>query len=114
MRPYILVLFILSSFIAFSQEKVDSLQVFFHQGKSDIDLTLSGNGNRINPYATKLQSINADSLYKINRIVYFAGGSPEGSRATNARLSNERAASVANYLHFPQFQLKEGYLRELY
>lgn len=104
MRPYILVLFILSSFIAFSQEKVDSLQVFFHQGKSDIDLTLSGNGNRINPYATKLQSINADSLYKINRIVYFAGGSPEGSRATNARLSNERAASVANYLHqYAQF-----------
>ncbi len=51
-----------------------------------------------------MQSINADSLYKINRIVYFAGGSPEGSRATNARLSNERATSVANYLHrYAQF-----------
>lgn len=104
MKPYLLVLFILSSFIVFAQEKVDSLQVFFHQGKSDIDLSFSENGSRINPYAQKLQSINADSLYKINRIVYFAGGSPEGSRATNARLSNERAASVANYLHqYAQF-----------
>ena len=104
MKPYLLVLFILSSFIVFAQEKVDSLQVFFHQGKSDIDLSFSENGSRINPYAQKLQSINADSLYKINRIVYFAGGSPEGSRATNARLSNERAASVAKYLHqYAQF-----------
>ena len=47
MKPYILILFILTSLVTFSQEKVDSLQVFFRQGKSDIDLAFSENGSAL-------------------------------------------------------------------
>lgn len=101
MRKVFLILTLLCSggFIASAQTMVDTLQIFFRQGQSQWSPEYMGNSDRFTPFSQKLASLDSDSTIAVSKVVYIAGGSPEGSRRVNERLSKERASRIAEMLH---------------
>lgn len=84
-----------------SQQKYDvkdSVKIFFRQGKTNLDPTLSGNQWALNRIADTLRSSYADSAYQLRKILVVGTASPEGSTGINRWLSEKRADVLFNHL----------------
>ena len=60
-----------------AQEKRDSVRIYFHQGKVNIDTCLLDNGNEMERFAKICSALN-DSVRLIRKIQIIGGASPEG------------------------------------
>lgn len=84
----------------YAQADIDTLEVYFRQGYSTWDAAFKENGQRMEKFIERIKKLQEKSdEYKILRIHYLAGASPEGSVAGNKRLSQRRAATVTEQLH---------------
>lgn len=99
------IFFVLAVFLsicrAFAQESVlvDTCRanVYFRQGSSVFEPSLSGNEQRMSALVGKLQNLQLDSLCKIKSIRIVAGASPEGNTDYNRQLSKQRAIQISDY-----------------
>lgn len=84
------------------------IQVFFRQGKTDLDMGYMGNRKSFDQFIKAISpmvtgTITADEngrhvLSKVSEIHIVAGASPEGSSELNQKLSEERAESIRKAL----------------
>ena len=80
-----------------AQEKRDSVRIYFHQGKVNIDTCLLDNGNEMERFAKICSALN-DSVRLIRKIQIIGGASPEGGELLNGRLSEKRAEVLWRYI----------------
>ena len=80
-----------------AQEKRDSVRIYFHQGKVNIDTCLLDNGNEMERFAKICSALN-DSVRLIRKIQIIGGASPEGGGLLNGRLSEKRAEVLWRYI----------------
>ena len=78
----------------FAQELQDSVSIYFHQGKTNIDLHFRQNGQVLNHIRTN----RPDSSFVIRKILIIGGASPEGSIPLNRWLSEQRAENLFAYI----------------
>ena len=75
-------------------EKSDTLQVYFHQGESEVDTLLKGNKRTLR---------SLDSLFNgndnLSRLQIVGGASPEGGVNLNYNLSEKRAERILSLLN---------------
>ena len=74
------------------------VRVYFEQGSSALDPSLSGNGERLNALLDTLRALRRDTLCVIESVRIAAGTSPDGRSDYNKRLSQDRTSSVAAWL----------------
>lgn len=70
----------------------------FHQGRSDIDTTLSDNASELKRVLRCIDDVMAREDLVLDSLVIVASCSPEGSYSSNRRLSAARSESVRNYI----------------
>lgn len=83
-----------------SQEHAsDSLEIFFHQGKSVWAPHFKDNDKRLQDFVERFRKLRENQIMsKISKIHIISGASPEGPWALNQRLSTNRAKCVQNVL----------------
>lgn len=90
-----------------SQEcRRDSVKIWFHQSKINLDPDLHSNREALRDATARLDSILSDPIrYKLGSIQFVGAASPEGSIRFNRWLSEQRAATLIgylnNYVHIP-------------
>ena len=75
--------------------------VDFAQGKADIDLNLGNNREEMGRIQGNIRDLLENEKFDLDSIVIAASASPEGSLATNDRLSARRAEAVSG--HFEKY-----------
>lgn len=73
-------------------------RVYFRQGFSALEPSLSGNAERLSALLDTLRMLRSDTLCAVGSVRIAAGTSPDGRSDYNKRLSQERASSVAAWL----------------
>lgn len=81
----------------YAQSMTDSLQIYFKQGSSALDLEFESNGDRIRRFIDHIENTRSNSFAIVN-VHYVAGASPEGTVSGNRRLAQRRASTVTDYL----------------
>ena len=77
----------------------DSVKIYFKQSRINYVPTLHGNQLALDKIADSLAIVGGDtSLYRLRRIHVVGAASPEGSIRFNKWLSEQRAATLFNYL----------------
>ena len=77
----------------------DSVKIYFRQSRINYVPTLHGNQSALDKIAYSLAIVGGDtSLYRLRRIHVVGAASPEGSIRFNKWLSEQRAATLFNYL----------------
>ena len=77
----------------------DSVKIYFRQSRINYVPTLHGNQLALDKIADSLAIVGGDtSLYRLRRIHVVGAASPEGSIRFNKWLSEQRAATLFNYL----------------
>ncbi len=77
----------------------DSVKIYFRQSRINYVPTLHGNQLALDKIADSLAIVGGDtSLYRLRRIHVVGAASPEGSIQFNKWLSEQRAATLFNYL----------------
>ena len=77
----------------------DSVKIYFKQSRINYVPTLHGNQSALDKIADSLAIVGGDtSLYRLRRIHVVGAASPEGSIRFNKWLSEQRAATLFNYL----------------
>lgn len=84
-----------SAVCACAQGSNDSIRIHFRQGRTEIDTALRDNHHALRLAADLLAG---DSLRNISSIKIIGSASPEGSVATNRRLSEQRALRLFGWL----------------
>ncbi|MDE6536212.1 MAG: DUF3575 domain-containing protein [Muribaculaceae bacterium] len=74
-------------------EIVDSVEVYFHQGRARIEPEFHSNGLRIDSLN---EFVTRDSRLRLKGVKVIGSASPEGSVAINKNLSERRAKSIFN------------------
>lgn len=72
----------------FAQEVLDSVRIYFHQGKKDIDLRLMNNGRELERFVERCSVLNNSSSL-INKVQVIGAASPEGNNDLNQKLSEK-------------------------
>ncbi len=93
------ILSILPIISASASEKVDTIKVFYNQGKSSIDSTYRDNSTALRKLDSLIYLINTDSSFVISNIKIIGSASPEGSIAINNRISKKRGSSIIQYIN---------------
>ncbi len=70
----------------------------FHQGRSDVDTSLSDNASELKRVLRCIDDVMARDDLVLDSLVIVASCSPEGSFASNRRLSAARSESVRSYI----------------
>lgn len=70
----------------------------FHQGRSDVDTSLSDNASELKRVLRCIDDVMARDDLMLDSLVIVASCSPEGSFASNRRLSAARSESVRSYI----------------
>ncbi len=70
----------------------------FHQGRSDVDTSLSGNSSELKRVLKCIDDVMARDDLVLDSLVIVASCSPEGTFASNRRLSAARSESVRSYI----------------
>lgn len=81
-----------------AEETRDSVRVYFHQGKTDIDLCLRDNRQALERICRQVSESRPDTVFSVCKIVVVGAASPEGSVELNRRLSELRAQSLFEYV----------------
>lgn len=81
-----------------NRAEAGSAKIEFMSGKSAILPNYRGNEAELRKIGTAIRQIMTDSLMTINSMLLTAYSSPDGSYASNDRLSQARALALKNYL----------------
>lgn len=96
---YILIICMFSLSVAAQTMWSDSVKIYFKQSRINYVPTLHGNQSALDKIADSLAIVGGDtSLYRLRRIHVVGAASPEGSIRFNKWLSEQRAATLFNYL----------------
>lgn len=96
---YIAFFCVLSLTVAAQTMWTDSVKIYFRQSRINYVPTLHGNQSALDKIADSLAIVGGDtSLYRLRRIHVVGAASPEGSIRFNKWLSEQRAATLFNYL----------------
>ena len=96
---YILIICMFSLSVAAQTMWSDSVKIYFKQSRINYVPTLHGNQLALDKIADSLAIVGGDtSLYRLRRIHVVGAASPEGSIRFNKWLSEQRAATLFNYL----------------
>ncbi len=87
---------VLITFVAFGQNRADSVNVYFSVGHSKFDPSLANNREVMNDFINKVRNAAADDV--IENIVVYGYASPEGRPLANERLARNRCYSIADYI----------------
>lgn len=82
----------------YDEERDNSMIVFFHQGKSDIDRYYRDNRLTLINLTAAVEMILADPNSNVERVVVAGFASPEGSFSFNDRLAFNRAVAVKQHI----------------
>jgi hypothetical protein len=74
------------------------LEVYFQRGVARVDPSFRGNEARLEQFRDGLSVLTARPGAQVQEVVVRSSVSPEGTAAVNARLSDERAQSIEQYL----------------
>lgn len=80
-----------------SQEREDSLCIYFQVNKFEIDTSFNDNGSRMNAFAEKIKWGGVSNCEKLHFVIN-ASASPEGGERPNEALALLRAESLADWL----------------
>lgn len=83
---------------AFAQSVQDSIRIYFHDGKSGLDISLLENKKSMDYLTSYLESLASDTTRQISFIRIEGNASPTGTDAINLRLSRERAEVLMEYV----------------
>ncbi|VFB14418.1 putative exported transmembrane protein [Bacteroides heparinolyticus] len=103
-RPFILLLLLLLLGHVRGQEPAsrrgsDSVRIYFRAGESFPDLSFRGNGDRMDAFTLRLETLLSDPSCRLLGVRMVSGASPEGNTALNKTLSEERASRFRRYLN---------------
>ena len=87
-------------------------KIAFELGKADIKLDLADNLYEIQKIKTTLASLLNNETFDLDSILVSATASPEGSVATNRKLSNRRSESVSKYFNEFMSEYKDSLIIE--
>ena len=87
-------------------------RIAFELGKADIKLDLADNLFEIQKIKTTLGSLLNNETFDLDSILVSATASPEGSVATNTKLSNRRSESVSKYFNEFMAEVKDSLISE--
>lgn len=87
-------------------------RIAFELGKADIKLDLADNLYEIQKIKTTLASLLNNETFDLDSILVSATASPEGSVATNRKLSNRRSESVSKYFNEFMSEYKDSLIIE--
>lgn len=87
-------------------------RIAFELGKADIKLDLADNLFEIQKIKTTLASLLNNETFDLDSILVSATASPEGSVATNRKLSNRRSESVSKYFNEFMSEYKDSLIIE--
>lgn len=77
----------------------DSVKIHFKVGKSALDMEQGNNRQVLEDIKEKMLLNHDDSIYyRLHKVLVVGGASPEGSIKLNKNLSEQRAATLFNYL----------------
>jgi hypothetical protein len=79
-------------------EVKDSVLIRFQQSRSNLDLSLDNNGNKLDRLVDSLNANGKNSVYKLSKVLVIGAASPEGSVEINRRLSEKRANTLLDYI----------------
>lgn len=78
-------------------EASSSWNIDFRTGRADIEPELGDNSRRIREIKSRLLALMTDDTFELDSITIAASASPEGTAASNMRLSQSRAEMVSDY-----------------
>ena len=93
-----LLLFPLVALAQSVREQHGSVEIYFHAGKTEIDGSYKDNYKSLNEFAEIINSCKDDRNANIGIISIKSSTSPEGSKALNDRLAEERAQAITEWL----------------
>ena len=113
MKKLLVVIFLLAILpvisVAQTEVRVDkSVKIYFRQNSSVIDEGYMGNKATLKKIALELKAYCADSTANFSKVRVIGSASPEGSLATNSRLSKDRAQAIAEWFS-REVSVKLGY-----
>ena len=76
----------------------DTLQVYFHQDKIQLEPGYRDNKKRLREFSRRFHKLLANPQSNVRSILVVSGASPEGSSTRNRYLSDNRAKVVYDYL----------------
>lgn len=88
-----------TSLRAAPSEHRDTVWIYFSPGSSDVVAGFHGNASRIDAMASRIKAQAAPGDPVVRQVAIKAACSPEGGAKVNDRISKDRAANVAKYLH---------------
>ena len=94
----LLLLLPLASFAQPVREEKGSVEVYFRANKTVIDGKYRNNANSLKKFAKIIDSCKNDKNANIGRISIKSSTSPEGGKALNDRLAEQRAKAITNWL----------------
>ena len=81
-----------------AQETRDSVKIYFHQGRTEIDLSLRDNRRSLEKICRQILEYRPDTAFSICKIMVVGAASPEGSIELNRRLSELRAKRLFDHV----------------
>ena len=81
-----------------AQETRDSVKIYFHKGRTEIDLSLRDNRRSLEKISRRILEYRPDTAFSICKIMVVGAASPEGSIELNRRLSELRAKRLFDHV----------------
>ena len=81
-----------------AQETRDSVKIYFHKGRTEIDLSLRDNRRSLEKISRRILEYRPDTAFSIYKIMVVGAASPEGSIELNRRLSELRAKRLFDHV----------------
>ena len=81
-----------------AQETRDSVKIYFHKGRTEIDLSLRDNRRSLEKISRRILEYRPDTAFSIGKIMVVGAASPEGSIELNRRLSELRAKRLFDHV----------------
>lgn len=81
-----------------AQETRDSVKIYFHKGRTEIDLSLRDNRRSLEKSSRRILEYRLDTAFSICKIMVVGAASPEGSIELNRCLSELRAKRLFDHV----------------
>lgn len=76
----------------------DSVRVYFRRGYSTLDRSLAGNGEALDRFVARMDSLTGGDAERIVAFTLEGKASPDGTHEANLRLTAKRGARILDYL----------------
>ena len=95
---FLLAILPMTTFAQSVREEQGSVKVYFRVGATTIDEAYKNNGRMLSEFAEIINACKQDKAARIGRISIVSSTSPEGSKAINDRIAQQRAKAIADWL----------------